>query len=170
MSPMNDFVCQLFPYLARDKIHQFQCGHVIQKSQLLPVVVSKGPSNCRFNFGFENRSNPVMVQDCGKVITDVCRAVAGGVVVFFPSYSYLEFVIAAWTSSGLLSGIEHYKSVFCETASSGANTEDILARYTSSVDSGTKNGAILFAVVGGKMSEGINFSDSLGRAVVSRVR
>ena len=38
-----------------------------------------------------------------------------------------------------------------------------LYRQNFAVSSSSSNGAVLFCVVGGKMSEGINFSDDLGR-------
>ena len=38
-----------------------------------------------------------------------------------------------------------------------------LYRQNFAVSSLSSNGAVLFCVVGGKMSEGINFSDDLGR-------
>ena len=43
-------------------------------------------------------------------------------------------------------------------------TEDLLQEYTRIIDSGS--GALLLSVVGGKLSEGINFSDRLGRGVL----
>jgi chromosome transmission fidelity protein 1 len=46
----------------------------------------------------------------------------------------------------------------------GAKTEDLLQEYTRTIDAG--QGALLLSVVGGKLSEGINFSDKLGRGVL----
>lgn len=42
--------------------------------------------------------------------------------------------------------------------------EEILRDYGQAIDSG--KGGLLFSVVGGKMSEGINFNDNLGRGVI----
>ena len=55
------------------------------------------------------------------------------------------------------------KRIFRESKST-TSVEDMLREYASAIDSGL--GGLLLCVVGGKMSEGINFSDKLGRAVV----
>ena len=51
--------------------------------------------------------------------------------------------------------------IFEEQANS---TDDLLEGYKKAIKA--KEGAMLFSVVGGKLSEGINFSDELGRGLV----
>ena len=54
------------------------------------------------------------------------------------------------------------KNVFREPKKT-SEMDTVLKDYSRSAK---KSGAILFSVVGGKMSEGINFSDDLGRCVI----
>lgn len=74
-------------------------------------------------------------------------------------------VKARLEATGLLRAIEAKKRVFFEPRSSAA-VESVLAGYSDAcnpVDHSGPAGALLLSVVGGKMSEGINFGDGLGR-------
>ncbi len=124
--------------------------------------------------------------DLGIAILTTAQHVPDGVVVFFPSYSYLDACIAAWKrlsstptlgSPLIWDALLHAKPVFLEQRSCSqssenkpgtedASVESVLSAYSSAIFSGNGRGALLLAVIGGTLSEGINFSDSLGRCVV----
>lgn len=94
-----------------------------------------------------------------------------GVVAFFPSYDYLNRVFKIWGTGGngvkgpnQLDSIGRIKPLFYESQDNKGDTENLLQNYTDSIDSG--KGGLLLAVMGGKLSEGINFSDRLGRGVI----
>ncbi|RKF54277.1 ATP-dependent DNA helicase CHL1 [Erysiphe neolycopersici] len=167
MSPMTDYTSHLFPYLEQNRITTLSCGHVIPKSNLLAWNISRGPSGQDFEFTFGRRNNGNMIDDLGRAILNICQVVPDGVIVFFPSYHYLNSVLARWSSGqengiSLLKRLETKKHVLQE--SKDVSVDQVLQNYAQAIDSGS--GGLLLSVVGGKMSEGINFSDALGRCVV----
>ncbi len=105
------------------------------------------------------------IDDLGAALHNFCNIVPHGVVVFLPSYKVLDTYVARWTQSKQLEKIGKRKKVFFEPKSA-ADVESTLQAYSTAIDASPSSGAILFAVVGAKLSEGINFSDRLARAVV----
>lgn len=108
--------------------------------------------------------------DLGRTIGTICRVIPDGVVAFFPSYDYLSRVLSIWkrptgnaNRETILGLIEQRKPVLYESRETG-NSEELLQKYSSAIESGS--GGLLLSVVGGKLSEGINFSDKLGRGVL----
>jgi chromosome transmission fidelity protein 1 len=97
-----------------------------------------------------------------------------GIVVFFSSFDYEGQVYNAWEASGILDRIKKKKRLFREPRKN-TYVESVLKEYKETIDtlsSGerkenpSQSGAILLAVVGGKISEGINLSDGMGRCIV----
>ncbi|KAH7382985.1 helicase C-terminal domain-containing protein [Cadophora sp. MPI-SDFR-AT-0126] len=184
MSPMSDYTSHLFPYLPPSRITTLSCGHVIPKENLLAWNLSKGPTGQVFDFTFKNRANYEMIDDLGRALLNICSVVPDGVVVFFPSYTSLASIVSRWEitpqsstpvqstkslpasippqQQSLLQRLALKKSIFKE--SKDASVDNVLTSYAAAIDAG--KGGLLFSVVGGKMSEGINFSDKLGRCVV----
>ncbi|EFQ88691.1 hypothetical protein PTT_15338 [Pyrenophora teres f. teres 0-1] len=184
MSPMSDYEQHLLSYLEPSKIMTLSCGHVIPPSNLLAVPVMRTSGGVEFDFTFENRNKEKTMIDLGTAILNFSQHIPDGVVVFFPSYSYLDTCVAAWkrikqsaSKATFWDNFTQSKPVFLEQrsqqqasdqvpASKDVAVASVLSTYSAAIASGNGRGALLFAVIGGTLSEGINFSDALGRGVV----
>uniref|UniRef100_A0A8C9PEK8 ATP-dependent DNA helicase DDX11 n=1 Tax=Spermophilus dauricus TaxID=99837 RepID=A0A8C9PEK8_SPEDA len=171
MQPVSDFREQLLACagVEAERVVEFSCGHVIPPDNILPLVICSGPSNQQLEFTYQKRELPQMVST-GRILCNLCNVVPGGVVCFFPSYEYQRQVHAHWDKSGLMARLAVKKKIFQEPKRA-SQVEQVLMAYSKCITScgqvgGTVTGALLLSVVGGKMSEGINFSDDLGRCVV----
>ncbi|CAI5977586.1 unnamed protein product [Closterium sp. NIES-64] len=209
LQPLDTMLDQLFPSLPPARLRLFSCGHIVPGESVLPLAVAKGPSGKNLDFTFQSRSDPAMIAELGRLLVNVCSVAPGGIVVFFPSFAYLQEVLSAWQAGAaggaVLPMLEARKGgVFIEPRGA-AEVEAVLGQYrrciqergvqekgggqgrgvqgkdsqesgqggvgTSGGDLQAANrvsprGAVLLCVMGGKMSEGINFSDDMGRAVV----
>lgn len=195
MSPMDDYINHLFHYLPLERISTLSCGHVIPPSNLLAMPIAKGPSGVDFDFTFEKRGQKQTIEELGLAMLQFAKDVPDGLVAFFPSYAYLDTVVKAWQTSAngskasIWSQLQASKRIFQEPKSTStpvtagqtenqdaagkskqptSKVDQVLQAYTAHIQSSTRtgNGALLLAVIGGSLSEGINFSDRLGRGIV----
>ncbi|KAA1479618.1 DNA repair helicase [Dentipellis sp. KUC8613] len=163
MTPMSSFMLQLFPNMDPKKISLFSCGHIIPQSNMLAYVLDRGPQGSVFSFKSSSLQNKTMIIDLGQVIFNYARAVYGGIVVFIPSYAALSHITSIWKEARLLDSIQQRKEIFLEP-SSAADAKLVLENYQKAIQ--MTSGAILLAVIGAKLSEGLNFSDDLARMVM----
>jgi len=141
----------------------FKCGHVVPPSHVFTTRLSSGPTGVKLDFRHSSRSLHTVCDELGRSILNMCRVVPAGFVVFLPSYSYEGHLMARWNQTGLLQKLQKTKKLYREPKSS-RDVEATLQLYSNNARL-SKNGAILFCVIGGKMSEGINFANDMARCV-----
>lgn len=64
---------------------------------------------------YEQRLEEGNLRNYGRLIVDLASVVPDGLVVFFVSYSYMDYVIARWHEDGLLEELMAHKLIFIET-------------------------------------------------------
>ncbi|KRY01570.1 putative ATP-dependent RNA helicase DDX11, partial [Trichinella pseudospiralis] len=166
MEPISELKSRLFDILSipEQRIVQFSCGHVVSNKNILPIILHTGPGGNVLKFDFSSRTSAAIFQELGNCLVQLSKIIPGGIVCFLPSYNYEE-------TSELLQELAVKKEIFREPKTA-SDVNSVLSKYADVVikfgtnNSSEKNGAFLFAVVGGKMSEGINFSDALARCVI----
>lgn len=166
MEPISEFRDVLLQ--EKDRFVSFSCGHIVPKENILAAVVESGPRGTPFVFGYESWRNAQLMDELANAVSNYCNIVPHGTVVFFPSYASLGSTLDRWRQSGALERIGKRKQLFYEPRHTN-QVEQILSTYATAAANPpptSPKGALLFAVVGGKLSEGINFSDDLARCVM----
>ncbi|XP_017011641.2 LOW QUALITY PROTEIN: ATP-dependent DNA helicase DDX11 [Drosophila takahashii] len=163
MQPTQELKEQLFAS-CQDRLVERFYSHVVPDDAVLPFVVSNGPKGAPLCFKFAQRASIEMLQELSMILQNLCQVIPGGVVCFLPSYEYLDKVYKHLEQSSALERIARKKSVFREVSGSA---DQLLEKYAAAIKvSSGSGGALLLSVVGGKLSEGLNFADDLGRAVL----
>ncbi|KAI3630788.1 hypothetical protein MIR68_012223 [Amoeboaphelidium protococcarum] len=140
----------------------------LTRNCFLPLVITRGSDQVPLSSKFEVRNDPSVVRNYGNLLISMSKIVPDGIVVFFPSYIYLESIVHQWTQSlaggqSVIDQLLQNKLVFIETPD-GTETTIALQNYRKACDYG--RGAILFSVARGKVAEGIDFDHNYGRAVL----
>ncbi|PWN42939.1 putative RAD3-DNA helicase/ATPase [Ceraceosorus guamensis] len=154
----------MYPKMLKfDAIVQESYPMTLSRQCFLPLVITRGSDQVAVSSRFEVRNDPAVVRNYGSILTEYARSVPDGIVAFFPSYLYMESIVAAWHDMGILEDVWKYKLVFIETPDA-PETSIALENYRRACDNG--RGAIMLCVARGKVSEGIDFDHNYGRAVI----
>lgn len=135
----------------------------LARRSFLPMIVTRGSDQAQISSSFQIRNDPGVVRNYGNLLLEFSRITPDGIVVFFPSYLYMESIISMWQGMGILDSIWNYKLILVETPDS---QESSLALETYRTACCNGRGAILLCVARGKVSEGIDFDHHYGRAVL----
>ncbi|XP_053964486.1 ATP-dependent DNA helicase DDX11 [Anastrepha ludens] len=168
MQPTRELTEQLFR-ACPNRVREHFYSHVVPPDAVLPLVVAQGPTGRRLCFNYSERGTADMLAELAMIVQNVCSVVPAGVVCFLPSYEYLDLVYNHLQNSGILARISLKKRVFSESrtgAAAGPSVERLLSDYSAAIEANGSGGALLFSVVGGKLSEGLNFADDLGRCII----
>ena len=135
----------------------------LARRSFLPMIVTRGSDQSVVSSGFQIRNDPGVVRNYGNLLSEFAKITPDGLVVFFPSYLYMESIISMWQGMGVLDEVWKYKLILVETPDS---QETSLALETFRTACCNGRGAVLLCVARGKVSEGIDFDHHYGRTVI----
>ena len=133
--------------------------HVIDlkksKFEIIKSINYKG-KKIIFQFHNSNRQNIEMINCLGNTILNYVKSLKkGGILIFFPSFNYLQICYSNWVV--IIEEISKYKKVYIDKKDK---------KFINDFISNNNKNSILFSVVRGSISEGIDFKDDIARIVI----
>ncbi|KAF2154932.1 to 3 [Myriangium duriaei CBS 260.36] len=155
---------EMYPkMLGFNTVVQESYSMTLARRSFLPMVVTRGSDQTSVSSSFQIRNDPSVVRNYGNLLIEFAKLTPDGMVVFFPSYLYMESIVSMWKGMGVLDQVWNSKLILVETPDSH-ETSLALEAYRTACTNG--RGAVFLCVARGKVSEGIDFDHHYGRTVL----
>ena len=166
LSPIESFASELeteFKYVLKAK-------HVLGPDRIFAASISsldgRWDRRLQFTSAEITKNFDKIQEDLGEIILRVCQKIPYGVLLFSPSSDLMAKFKAKWEYTGFIGRLSAVKRVFFEhEVKRPVEFQQMLESYKKCIEEG--KGAILFAILRGRVSEGIDFADNLARAVIT---
>lgn len=100
MSPLNSYINALLPEVPKQKLRIHSFPHIVPQENLCVSTLSRGPSGKELIFDFTRRDEKSTMEELGRTILGLSNLVKeGGIVIFVPSYIYLDKLFTLWQST-----------------------------------------------------------------------
>jgi Fanconi anemia group J protein len=161
LSPLDSFAGELgldFPV-------RIEAPHVIDLKKQVFIAAVSSLDGVKFNSSFNKKDDTEYQNALGRMMVQISLSTPGGTLVFLPSYVFLDKLYSRWDEMGYLNSLGDSGIKMFVEPKEKKDLEGILSSFYSVVD---KEGgqAVFLAVLRGKLSEGINFSDHYARSVI----
>lgn len=153
MTPESDLIDALFPSMSV-AFHSFP--HVISNDRFIVNILTHGPCGREIDLRMANRHDDSTWREVAMAVNNLMRITPRGMCVFFASFSLLEAALESWHRIGFK--FNEGKQMFVEERNKPI--EDLLRAYSKCAN------GLLLAVIGGRLSEGVNLNDDLCRTLV----
>jgi regulator of telomere elongation helicase 1 len=141
---------------------QLENKHIIDKSHSkFEIIKSEKLNNTiiKYQFDYSNRSNLNMIKSLGNIILNYVKSLnKGGILIFFPSFNFLSQCYSIWVSDKIIEKISKIKKVYYDNKMNKNLIHDFMINK--------EKNSIIFSVVRGNISEGLDFKDDFARIVI----
>lgn len=157
LKPYNEYVAAA--NLSGGRITMYSAVHTIQENRLFSRTIPRSRCGEQLAFTAKQRTSASHVDAIVDILDCIIAAgPKGGVVVFTSSYAFCQHIASVLHDRWVV------KKASIFTDSPTVNVIDLLNAFSVAVN--TDSCAVLVSVVGGSLSEGIDFKDKLCRCVL----
>ncbi|XP_053993000.1 regulator of telomere elongation helicase 1-like isoform X2 [Hylaeus volcanicus] len=147
--------------------------HVIPKENICVQIVTRHSSYEKpLRFVYQNKEDQQLFFALGDILCDLCSTVPGGILVFFSSYAQMTVGLQCLSNTNLWGTLVALREVISELSYSTPEAfQTILKRFRSTPlqtlgSKSSKKKILIFAVIRGRFSEGLNLINDMCRCVV----
>lgn len=98
---------EMYPKMLQfDTVVQESYSMTLARRSFLPMIVTRGSDQVAISSRFEIRNDPSVVRNYGNLLIEFSKITPDGLVVFFPSYLYMESIISMW--QGMVSPLQPF--------------------------------------------------------------